>query len=1040
MPQLELFEHRRGLFQPAAVKEAMARDASRRAPPISATDRVKLWNSRLESDEKRADLGEQQHKQTFLRDIFEGLLDYKTLGEADPYQLNFEVSGPADSRPADGALGTFGTADKTVVRAVIEMKGPGVDLDARSNRKDHLSPVDQAFLYASHQENCWWVIVSNFDEIRLYHHQRGASVFERFLLADLAALGEEFERFRFLLSRERLVGDDSAKPLALTLAEQKWRAQAEITKTFYAEYQEARVELFRELRRQNAGEDPLEVLEATQRLLDRLLFTMFCADRGLLPRDVIENVRRTADPRQNYAYGPSTLWTATLGLFDSINQGREAAGIPGYNGGLFAPALLDGLTLDDPGGEKGAFVLRRVLKWDALDFESQIDVDILGHIFENSVSDLEQLRAEIVSDPTRLRLSWRNQEGIFYTPEWVTSYIVAHAAGRYLDDHPEVGPDFKVLDPACGSGAFLTQLIPILRSHLDQVAPEEAQKVREARKEYGEALSLFRDPSRLEPEALYAAIQRSVFGVDRSRESIEITRLSFWLQTVVHGHPLPRLDENIRNGNSLVRDAGAAPDAFPWREAFPALAEDGANAVVGNPPWVTTRVEYADALEDCYRLAEGQYDLAWVFLEASLERLKPGGVLGFIVPDSILFNEETEAVRRMLAEEHTLLEVIKLGEGVFPGVFRGSVIVVVRKGEPPEGHTFDGLVVTKEDRREITDVASSANLDVLMTQRGSTIPLRRILKNPACELDIFVGQEDETLLATIQDGAIPLGDLVEHGRGIELNSSGHVVRCPHCFKWDAPPLKRKGVYKTKTCAHCGAEYEKEDALSEAEIITPWTDERGAAEVPFVDGTDVNRYRITGRRLIDTSRDGINYKDPSLYRSPKVLWRQTGVGITATIDYDLNAYVPQSVYILRLKEEAPGDLSRYRLEYLLGLLNSRVMLYRYFKKTAALEWQSFPRWTLGRVTSLPIRAIDWSDAREARLHDEIAEAVEQLIRRGATGAPDEDLHIERLVMDLYGLGSDERQRVWETLRTVQELKVIREVLPPQQVSAELARAG
>ena len=275
-------------------------------------------------------------------------------------------------------------------------------------------------------------------------------------------------------------------------------------------------------------------------------------------------------------------------------------------------------------------------------------------------------------------------------------------------------------------------------------------------------------------------------------------------------------------------------------------------------------------------------------------------------------------------------------------------------------------------------------------------------------------------------------------RGVELNSAGLVIRCPHCFKWDAPPAKFKGIYRRKECSHCGAVYPIDNALSQAHLIADDSSTTREYERPFFDGTDVNRYRISGSRKIDISKEGINYKNPSLYRSPKIVFRQAGIGITATIDYELEGYVPQSVYVFHMRDDLPGDLARYRLEYLLGIMNSRVLLYWYFKRTGQIEWQSYPRWTLGRVLNIPIRSIDWSNPKEINLHDRIAEEVETLIRRGAKGRPDEDLQIERLVMELYDLNPEERQRVWETLRSVQELKIIREVLPPLQMILSTGR--
>jgi type I restriction-modification system DNA methylase subunit len=1026
--QVDLSGARKTLFARHALREAMQRYPAA-VPSPTELEHLERWRSSLHDPARRAALTEPQHAQPFLLDIFGVLLSYRTVAVAGEYHMEFEGTSASDSRRADAVLGFLGRPEGAHVRAVLEVKRPGTDLDARSGRTDRLSAVDQAFLYASNFGDVSWVIVTNFDEIRLYSNKRGKVVHEAFRLQEL--VGERLQTFLFLLRRSNLIGDGREVPPTERLAEAVWQAQAEITKKFYAEYQDARVELFEELRRQNASEAPLALLAATQTLLDRLLFVMFCSDRHLLPRNAIAQIVDYSRP-DRFTWTSSALWSALLSLFRAVDQGHPASDIPEYNGGLFREALLDRLRLDEEQRSAG-FVLRRILRWDRYDFESQLDVEILGHIFENSISDLEHLQREIAVDPHATRLRWRNQQGIFYTPEWVTTYIIRHTVEQYLDDHPEVGPEFKVLDPACGSGAFLTQLVPAFLPRLRQLAPDEVSRAEASSSSTVSQMGIFEDPGLLGGTALYTALRRSIYGVDKSHESVEITKLSFWLKTAIRGRALPSLDANIQAGNSLVRDRTAAEDAFDWPERLPALVAGGAHVVVGNPPWGADTSSYAAGLAG-FRLARGQYDSAFLFVELAFSLLTEGGYLGFIVPDSILRGAEHREVRRLLAEENTLVEVIKAGEGVFPGVFRGSAIVIARKGTPPDGHRFRGLIVRKEDRRQINDVTSSGDLDALMAERSNGIPVSRVQRNPGLEIDLFVGDEDEALISKIEDRRLDIWTVLSRERGIELNRDGWVVQCPRCFTWNTPPLKRQGEFTAKTCSNpsCGTRFRLEEAFSQRRIISEVSGEPRDGHASYVDGSDLNRYRIDRVRAVDLSCEGIDYKDPETYSSPKLLLRKTGVGITATIDLDRDAYVPQSVYIYRLLCERAGDSSRYRLEYILGLLNSRVMLYHYFKKTANIEWQSFPYWALTDLAKLPFRAIDWDNLAEVRLHDGIADAVAELLRRGATGDPTEDLHIERIVMDLYGINAEDAKRIWGTLRSVQELKAIREVLPPTGV--------
>ena len=154
-------------------------------------------------------------------------------------------------------------------------------------------------------------------------------------------------------------------------------------------------------------------------------------------------------------------------------------------------------------------------------------------------------------------------------------------------------------------------------------------------------------------------------------------------------------------------------------------------------------------------------------------------------------------------------------------------------------------------------------------------------------------------------------------------------------------------------------------------------------------------------------------------------RQTGVGIYATID-ESGALTNQSVFTWRIRRDPPADLSRYRLEYILGALNSRTMLYRYYMKSGDTEWRSFPRWTQELVQELPIRAIDFSQPREAKLHDEIADRVAAVLATGKPPSTHDDYQIEILVMQLYGITRSMCRRIFDVLHEVQRLRVIREM--------------
>ena len=157
--------------------------------------------------------------------------------------------------------------------------------------------------------------------------------------------------------------------------------------------------------------------------------------------------------------------------------------------------------------------------------------------------------------------------------------------------------------------------------------------------------------------------------------------------------------------------------------------------------------------------------------------------------------------------------------------------------------------------------------------------------------------------------------------------------------------------------------------------------RGDAWRPFLVGESINRYHVAPV-VDDTGRDGINYKDERFYQGKRLLVRKTGIGIMATID-DSAAYTNQVVFTWKMREDLDGPLvplssriSSRRLEFPADDVSPVTLC-------GETEWRSFPYVTQKTIQQLPIRAIDFSQPREARLHDEIADRVAAVL---ATGRP------------------------------------------------------
>ena len=296
--------------------------------------------SQLLASERAVKFKEQELLPDFLTDIFCLGLGYtRPADNSVRYTLKRETHVQVDGKFADAVLGSFQPGHEEFLVA-LEGKGPLDPLDRPfAGRK--MSAVDQGYRYAINLP-CDWVIVTSMRQTRLYYKGTDQHTYERFDTDRLATDAALLKRFLFLLGAERVVpGVGRCHLHALINASEK--VGKKLTKDYYFQYAEMRQNAFEDLRRENPDRLPNELLSATQKLLDRILFCAFSEDRGLLPPDTIQNAYANRD-----VYNPRPIWDNFKGLFRAIDTGNLGLNIPAYNGGLFAiDPVLDQLTLTD---------------------------------------------------------------------------------------------------------------------------------------------------------------------------------------------------------------------------------------------------------------------------------------------------------------------------------------------------------------------------------------------------------------------------------------------------------------------------------------------------------------------------------------------------------------------------------------------------------------------------------------------------------------------------------------------------------------------
>ena len=663
-------------------------------------EKRKILNNWINSLEKGilSKSKEEEFQGEFLNDIFSFILGAvnKSSGN-DEWNLQRESKTKIDGQKADGVIGFFDVNGKDDVRAVIELKGPTISLDQRQKRSgDTRTPVEQAFNYApKYGKNCQWVIVSNYKEIRLYR-SNDMTEYEVFFLENLKD-DLEFQKFIYILSFEALVGTANKKAKALELSEEYQKNQIEIEKKFYNEYRNIRLHIFENMKENNPETDENTLLEKVQKLLDRFLFICFCEDKGLLEKDFFNTILKKGKD-----FG--SIFDIFKVFCNWINLGNSKENISHFNGGLFKnDDVLNSLNIDDK-------VFEELKKISDYDFDSDLNVNILGHIFEQSISDIEELKKSISGEEFDQKKSKRKKDGIFYTPQYITKYIVENSIKNWLDDkRKELGEDdlpklnekdyifdiakknytknyrkhiefwqqyreavrnIKIIDPACGSGAFLITAFEFLLNYNKYLDDKIFDLVGTS--------DLFSDRTK-------EILQNNIFGVDLNKESVEITKLSLWLKTADKNKTLASLENNIKCGNSLIDDPEIAGNlAFNWEKEFPEIfANGGFDIVVGNPPYVSA--EYISEIEKTfyeknYYSAYGRQNLYIIFYEKAINLLKENGNLGFITPYTILKNMYYKEIREYILKNTSILEIIDFkGITVFQDAGVDSIILLLKK-------------------------------------------------------------------------------------------------------------------------------------------------------------------------------------------------------------------------------------------------------------------------------------------------------------------------------------------------------------------------
>ncbi len=628
----------RALFIPKYLREAAKSQQLAGAAQDRAYDIAVRWAD-LESSGELV-----KHKETsidtqFLDQLFGKGLGYelKTTSPA-AWQLEhkYTVSGVGT---ADAALGEFPTA--RVPTVVVELKDAQTDLDR--DRSNGRTAVRQCWEYLNALPGCPWGIVSNFSTIRLYNKDKGSLAYEEFTLQELRDR-DRFNEFYLLFERGGLLPSKlGQRPRALELLHNTEIRQKDVGDDLYKSYQFQRLRLIEHLHKER-GKSLDAAIRIAQRLLDRIIFIAFCEDRELIRENCLERAGSVINPFQR---ATNPRWQNFLALFFEVDRGGKNVGLEvGYNGNLFKhDDEIDNLELEDDPWTAG------FMGFGKYDFSEEVNVEVLGHLFERSITELEKLRVgglfalksgvengdPVPNDATTTqrgkvkvakgeqangdaalskmpKSAQRKRFGIYYTPPAFTGLIVERTvdvivAERFkaLQGKHKVDPEARKDQDPKRLLAYWSACLECLKAITvcDLACGSGAFLIRAYDALDAHYKSVVHglagagmpaaDIAKLEDAIPDFILNHNLYGVDLSAEAVEITQLALWIRSARRGKTLADLSRHIVCGNSLVTDPAVDPKALVWAEAFPDIFAKGGpggfTCVIGNPPWERVKVQ-----------------------------------------------------------------------------------------------------------------------------------------------------------------------------------------------------------------------------------------------------------------------------------------------------------------------------------------------------------------------------------------------------------------------------------------------------------------
>lgn len=385
------------------------------------------------------------------------------------------------------------------------------------------------------------------------------------------------------------------------------------------------------------------------------------------------------------------------------------------NSEIYQPA---GIAIDALPSDSLRDVLRQTVEpWERLHLDFSVArSDLAGRLYESYLSALPaEERTESPAQrlfPVALGIDRREKQATFYTPPALAGLLTERALAKWVERHAAKPSDIRIIDPACGSGAFLIAAYAWLHQHF------EHQKGRPLRPAEREELLL-----------------ESIFGADVDERALGLAQVQLLEVADLRGR-LPSFEHNLYCGDSLPAPPGhtAKRGQIDWDQI---VQERGLfTTVLGNPPFgaqakLPERLSIDTISQLSARYPEikafGQ-DYAYLFLSLGAQLLVPDGTAALVMPRGLLALGQGAAARAFLAALGVDWIADLRGARVFPDVAASVAAIAFDKSIPADAE-IAAVVDSRIDGRAVLDdllAADSSKIVRRLTTRAELQASTRI--------------------------------------------------------------------------------------------------------------------------------------------------------------------------------------------------------------------------------------------------------------------------------------------------------------------------